>query len=399
VRASLHKQNYIGAIAQPKIKDGKPLQDNGKFILQKDADGKITRFYVKRNPVTKDFSASDVKKIVDKAIKKRIEKHGLKNVRTKDGHILLPAEKKGENGNDKNLKEMLIKKIRLFEKDKPIEVKTQNEVNLQTPKALRKKHKHFFYAQNNGNYCMAIYEGKNKKGKPARAYELINNLDAGNYYKLSHQGEREMNELVPRIHLETGYKLVLRKNEPLTIKKGVNIILLKNRNEEPEWMNQSWLNDRFYTITGIDDDGIKLYYHQEARPGTEVLKFMNEVINEQKFKNVIPDLKNIDGINVAQLWKDFYNPQIKKKDFFEKIQKILNEYYEQYTIKVKKKNREEVKKIKLRKSGLTTPKGKLEDFINNHNEFPYVKLKVNDFNAFIEGIDFKITPTGKIEKI
>ena len=44
-------------------------------------------------------------------------------------------------------------------------------------------------------------------------------------------------------------------------------------------MNNHELGQRLYVIRGLDKDGIKLYYHQEARPTTDVIKFMNEVID------------------------------------------------------------------------------------------------------------------------
>ena len=51
---------------------------------------------------------------------------------------------------------------------------------------------------------------------------------------------------------------------------------------------------------------------------------------------------------------------------------------------------------KLKESGLTTPKG--GNVIDNFKEFPYIKFKVSNFNAMIEGIDFTISPIGKINK-
>lgn len=318
-RGSLHKLNYIGVIAQPELEDGKPKRENGAFILQKDSDGNVSKFYVKRNPVTKDFSDSDVKKIVDNGIKYRIEKHGLKNVKTPNGFILLPAEKKDINGSDKDLKEMLIKKIRLFEKDKPIEVKKQNEVNLQTEKALRKKHKHHFYAQNDENYCMAIYEGLDKKGKLKRDFELVNNIDAGEYYKLSNKKHRENNDLVPNPHLKSGLPL------KYILKKGIMVLMYdKNTDEIWELSDNQKLN-RLYEITQLDTEKyaeIKLLHHQEARAKKEITKFMG-------LKNGMKGGKNLDS----------------------------------------------------------------------HRMFPWIKIGYTTFDCIVENIDFKITPTGKIEKL
>ena len=37
--------------------------------------------------------------------------------------------------------------------------------------------------------------------------------------------------------------------------------------------------------------------------------------------------------------------------------------------------------------------------IDNYKQFPWIKIGVNNFDCLVENIDFKITPTGKIEKI
>lgn len=393
VRGSLHKLNYIGVIAQPEFEKGKPKKEKGAFVLQKDDNGKVSKFYVKRNPVSKDFSENDVKKIVDEGIKKRIEKHGLKNVKTPEGFILLPAEKKDVNGSEKDLKEMHIKKIRLFEKDKPIEVKRQNEVNLQTEKALRKKHKHHFYAQNDENYCMAIYEGVNEKGKTERAYELVNNIDAGEFFKLSKRNDRKKINvsLVPEKHIESSYQLKFQNLKPLIIKKGISCILLNEEDENIDWNNQVWLKSRMYVLTGIDGDGIKLSHNQDARSGSDAIKFMNNEINMQKFEAVIPELKKINGLDFNTIKADFFNPEIKTKDVFDSIQKLINNHYKENNI-VDPKGK--LKIIKLKESGLTTPKG--GDVIENYKSFPYVKFKVSGFYSKIQNIDFKITTTGKI---
>ena len=75
-----------------------------------------------------------------------------------------------------------IKKIRYFTSDvtNPLLIKKHRDVS-------RQEHKQFYHAKNDGNYCMAIYEGKDKNGKISRSNILINNLDAGKYFKLSNE--------------------------------------------------------------------------------------------------------------------------------------------------------------------------------------------------------------------
>src|SRR5690606_32261825 len=189
------------------------------------------------------------------------------------------------NGSEKDLKEMLIKKIRLFEKDKPIEIKKQNEINLQTEKALRKKHKHHFYAQNDENYCMAIYEGFDKKGKPKRDFELVNNIDAGEYYKLSNKSHRANHDLVPNPHLKSGLPL------KYILKKGI-LVLMYDKNPDEIWeLSDNQKLGRLYEITQLDVEKyaeIKLLHHQEAREKKEITKFM-------RLKTGMKGGKNLDN--------------------------------------------------------------------------------------------------------
>lgn len=311
VRGSLHKQNYIGAIAKPEVENNKPKQENGRFILQKDENGDVKRFFVKRKTVTKDFSGDDVKKIVDEGIKRRIAKHGLKNVKTSDGFILLPAEKKDENGNEKDLKEMLIKKVRLREKDTPIEIKKQNEINLQTAKAKRKKHKHFFYAQNdsNGNYCMAIYEGKNAKGKLERNFELVKNIEAGEYFKLSNKEYRKDYPLVPELNSKLALKYILTK--------GKMVLVYKKTPEEIWELSNLERVKRLYKVIGFEKDGrIQFRLHNTAmqlssknKDEMTIKKFMKE----NKLKNSVIDFET--PVPWLRLTKGNFNFIVEGYDF------------------------------------------------------------------------------------
>jgi hypothetical protein len=81
---------------------------------------------------------------------------------------------------------------------------------------------------------------------------------------------------------------------------------------------------------------------------------------------------------------------------FKELEILINDFYEKNNVI---NNKGKLKEIKLKTSSLTTPKGGIDDFLDNPFEFPYVKMKVNNFNAVIGGIDFKITRIGEIIKI
>lgn len=314
-RGSLHKLNYIGVIAQPEMEEGKPKRENGAYILKKDSNENVIKFFVKRNPITKDFSNSDVNKIVDEGIKERIEKHGLKNVTTSEGYILLPMEKKGINGSKKDLKEMLIKRIRLFEKDKPFQVKRQSYLNLQSEKAVRKKHKHNLYAQNDVNYCMAIYEGEDKKGKIKRSNLLINMFETGKYFKLSNT-DKKLYPIAPEKD---------ENNFPLKyiLTKGKMVLIYDKSKEELFEISHKMLLERLFEITQLDGEKsaeIKLLFHQEAREKKVITEFM--------------------GL----------------------------------------------------KTGMKGGKN-----IGEQKKYPWIKIGVNSFDCLVEGYDFKISASGKID--
>tara|TARA_R110001592_G_scaffold36893_6_gene123632 strand:- start:3229 stop:8091 length:4863 start_codon:yes stop_codon:yes gene_type:complete len=391
VRGSLHLDTFYGAIKQPELdKDGKFVFDENKnIVLQKDTKtGEEIVSYVVRKEL-KSLKDSDVKNIVDINIKDIV----LKAKEDK----LISFSKNGAKVNDtiwqNKEKQIPLKKVRIYTSVKsPLKDFKKHA----TPFLSRKEYKQQFNVVNEENYCMAIYEGKNEKGKIERAYELVNNIDAGEYYKLSNKKDRKEKNinLVPEKHIETDFPLIYQNSKPFIIKKGISAIILSDNDECVEWENQNWLKNRLYVLSGIDKDGIKLNHNQEARMGTDTIKFMNDIIDKQKLENVIPELLKIKNLSIDSIKEDFVNPEIKRKDFFSSLQKTINDSYKEYNIA---DNKGKIKTIKLKESSLTTPKG--GNVIDNYKSFPYIKFKSSGFYAKIENIDFKITPTGKIAKI
>lgn len=300
VRGALHQDTFYGAIE--KDKEGN---------INTDKEGKLIPNYVLRKEISK-LSEGDIENIVDKDVREILKKAiedkiiTFKIVQKKKVAVVKPDETIWRNKE----KGIPIKKVRFYAYAKElIDIKEQRDKKTDYP------HKWHYHAQKKENYCMAIYEGKNNKGKIIRECELINLYEAGEYYKSSNINHKKQYPIAPENKNGLGLKVI--------IKKGQLVLLYINNREEIWELSDMEKMERLYEITGIDteDSCIKLLYHQEARDAGEVTKHMG---------------------------------------------------------------------LKSGKKG-----GKL---IGKHKEFPWIKVTPNDFDALVEGIDFKITPTGKIQK-
>lgn len=301
VRGSLHLDTFYGAIEKDK-----------KGEVQKDDAGNIEPNYVVRKELSK-LKKSDVANIVDdniRAIVEQAEKDKLISFNNNGAKV---NETIWQNKD----KQIPLKKVRIYTPS----VKSPLKDFKKHPEHFRsqKTYKQQYNVVNEENYCMAIYEGFDKNGKPKRDFELVNNIDAGEYYKLSNMTHRANHDLVPNPHLKSGLPL------KYILKKGMMVLMYdKNPNEIWELPNNQKLG-RLYEITQLDVEKyaeIKLLHHQEAREKKEITKFMG-------LKTGMKGGKNID----------------------------------------------------------------------NYRKFPWVKIGYTTFDCIVENIDFKITPTGKVERI
>ena len=131
-RGSLHKDTFYGAIKR---------DDEIKYVIRKSLGDLKTD--------------NDVKNIVDDAIREcveaAIEREGFKEALSKP--ICFNAEKG-----------VYIKKVRIFTPSitQPVKLKEHRDVS-------RFEYKRKYHVVNDGNYCMAIYEGTDPKGKTQRS--------------------------------------------------------------------------------------------------------------------------------------------------------------------------------------------------------------------------------------
>ena len=245
-RASLHNDTYYGAIER----DGEV-----KYVVRKSLDS---------------LDEKDVKNIVDEAVRQKVE-----NAIAEHGSL-----KKAVNAtiwmNEE--RQIPIKKVRIFTGSvtRPLHIRQQRDQS-------RHDYKRQFHVQNDRNYMMAIYIGKDKRGKEKREFEIINNIDTARYYKRSNDST---DGLVPEKSPKSGYPLAY------CLKIGTMVLLYESSPEEVWELDRKNLVKRLYKVSGLSSmlissynyGTISLVYHQDARPSTDI-KLKNGVyVNGENFR-------------------------------------------------------------------------------------------------------------------
>lgn len=232
-RRPLHQDTYYGAI-------------------ERDGDLK----YVKRIDVTL-LKETDVKNIVDdtvrEIIKSAIAAKGFKDAIADT--IWMNEEKR-----------IPIKKVRCYTPSvtNPLNIRKQRDVS-------SKEYKRQYHVANDSNYMMAIYIGKDKKGKEKRDFEIVNMLQAAQYFKTSYDKEPVGHEIVP-IQSKHDYPLAY------SLKIGTMVLLYETSPEEVWEASAEELCKRMYKVVGLSSmtvngcsyGTIKLRHHEEARLSTEI---------------------------------------------------------------------------------------------------------------------------------
>jgi len=306
VRGSLHRDTFYGAILEQN-------QDTEKDF-HKDKEGNGIIKYVVRKPLN-GIKKIDVNKIVDEVVKEKV-KQAIENkvLIARGDSYKIDADKTVWMNEEKHIP---IHKVRVYTPS------VKNPLKDFKKHAIKDKskhpHKQEYYVQNDENYCMAIYEGRNKKGIIKRSSELINMLDASKLLKFKRSNIDKNREIVAEVDVKMNYPL------KYVLTKGKMVLLYENTPEEIWELSDKEKLERLFEITQLDVEGggsVKLLYHQEAREKKEITSFMGLKIGMKGGKN-----------------------------------------------------------------------------IGKHKQYPWIKISPNSFDALVEGYDFKITPTGKIEKL
>lgn len=244
-RGSLHKDTYYGAIEH---------------------EGDIR--YVKRMALADLKDAKDVEKIVDETVKEivkhAIKEKGFKAAMDPSNTIWMNEEK-----------HIPIRKVRCYQPSvtNPLNIRQQRDVS-------PKEYKRQFHVANDDNYLLAVYGGEDKKGKTKKTFELVNRLQAAQYYKTSNDKEPVGWNLVPEESPE-GYSLAF------TLKIGTMVLLYDKTPDEVWEATPEELSRRLYKVTGLSILNtvsssyarITMVHHEEARQSKDV-KVVNGVYKQ-----------------------------------------------------------------------------------------------------------------------
>ncbi|MGZ0017268.1 type II CRISPR RNA-guided endonuclease Cas9 [Yeosuana sp. AK3] len=241
VRGSLHKDTFYGAIEREN-------ENNEKEI-----------WFVLRKPVNSNFTDADVSNIVDEGIKARILKHGLKNIRTPQSFILLPAE---IDDKGKEIKEMLIKKIRVKTSNKNLpKIKSQSHVS----QGKRKEYKEHFYATLENIFAMAIYETLNDKGKKELGFKTISAFDLAQHNQGNSKLEIPVEENIIK---NQGKKSEILIPLAKILKVNQMAIFYENTPNELKKISNEDLSKRLFKITQFENDG-RIQFRHHAQGGAD----------------------------------------------------------------------------------------------------------------------------------
>ena len=234
-RGSLHNDTYYGAI---------------------ESDGVVK--YVKRINFA-SMKENDVKNIVDDTVRGIIEaainEKGFKEAMS--GTIWMNEEK-----------QIPIKKVRCYTPSvtKPLNIRQQRDVS-------SKEYKQQYHVTNDSNYLLALYIGKDKRGKEKREFEIINMLQTAQYFRTSNDKVAVGHNIVP-IKSEHDYPLAY------SLKIGTMVLLYEKSPNEIWDASLMDNNKRLYKVVGlsamrmkgrnVDYATIKLKHHEEARLSTEL---------------------------------------------------------------------------------------------------------------------------------
>lgn len=253
-RASLHKDTFYG-------------------VIEKDNE----RLFVVRKELCKEsFKESDVENIVDPIVKEKVrmavKQFGFKKIQDVSNYPIWMNE----------AKRIQIKKVRVYipKTLSPIPIGNKQQRDLS-----KHEYKRPYYAVSDGNYCMAIYEGTDVRGKTKRTFQIVNNLEAAKFYN----GKTSRYDLVPQSD-ENDFPL------KYILRTGTMVLFYENSPEELYDCSRAELSKRLYKVTGMSEQVVSGQYHygtftfrhhQEARSAGELKAKGGEYKQNEEYRPII----------------------------------------------------------------------------------------------------------------
>lgn len=263
-RCRLHQDTFYGAIER-----------NGeiKYVVRK-ALGQL--------------QLGDIDKIVDETVRDRVQRAikevGFKTAMNPDEYTIWMNREKG----------IPIRKVRIFTPSitQPIALKKQRDLS-------PKEYKRDYHVANDGNYCMAIYEGVDKKGKTKRTFELVSNFEAAQYFKAS-TNRKACPDLVPQTDAN-GFPL------KCILKTGTMVLFYENSPAELYECSRKELTKRLYKVIAMAAEGrAQFLFHQEARPQKTLTALYGNGASQFCQSNPSPKLRlSVSNFNMLVEGYDF----------------------------------------------------------------------------------------------
>lgn len=227
-RGSLHKDTFYGCIMTPPEKG----KDSEKIFVQR----------VSCSTLTKDSAEKIVDKGIAKVFSENLESGKQTIAEIQESGILLPYKMNG--------KDVYVKRLRIEVADvkSPIILKSHKNVIIRDPKSYKQN----YYVKNDENYLIALYRGKDIKGKKQSDYVVSNLLES---VKNKQSGRKLYPEKLEKNRtILSLYKL---------LKIGKMVILQNSENENVFNLSKENLFSRLYRVTGITNkpDGRIKFVH------------------------------------------------------------------------------------------------------------------------------------------
>ena len=375
VREQIHEATFYGATKKAVWVDGKIKKDEkGQIIVEKNKDGTDEIYYVIRKELKydssgksgfKDTKDSKFKNIVDPIIKEMLlvqVQHAESFPKAfEDGFYMLKPLRKNKsvvkdgqgtvfltNTDGSFVKGPRIKSVRIFSN-----LKELIKLKKQTFKSeVGKQYKENYYVNNKDNALYVVYENAQEPGKfkavVSSLFECVK-LQKDKIQQDDKPYPQSINVLINKNKVE--HNVLTRNGKDVVLRKGLHVIFRDEGCNDLDTLFDLESNEVFNRLYKIENLNKNFSYNE------------NKDVFEKYGEGQI-------GLRHHMMSKKF-----NKNSEIEGFDKIYKQYF---------------------------GNGKMPESVTEFKDeypFPFLLMSLNKMDMFIEGIDFKITPLGKIIKL